>query len=174
MWLHILHVAWRLVLYAVYGFLALIVFQFVFTLDSPWPGYIALFIVTLGVLKDVFDMLEHHPFLTRLSYKFVDHNPFNIVLLWGLLTGTFAIASTNLQYLVMALAGFDLVFDGAVDFKKEPSPWVMAALILLVGSAVALIHMAVGLPTAAATTAEYADAALDLSQNMTATDGATD
>lgn len=143
--IYAVHAVWRLWLYAVYGVLALTVYRLVFSLNPPLPGYIALGIVLMAVGKDLFDHFKKSSFWSKLSYKFVDHNPFNIVLLWGLVVGAFTIPDQNLFYAVVGLASLDMVMDGYVDFKKQPSTHVMLSVFIIVAAVVAVLHHTVGL-----------------------------
>lgn len=134
--LYLVRLAWRGALYLIYGVIAIFIYNFLFSLEPPLPGYGALSIVILAILKDSYDfLLGSDGYLTRVSYKFVEHNPFNILLIWGILTEAYTIADPTIRTAVLAGSGFNILFDGYFDVKKEPSPLaLLTAFGIVVGS----------------------------------------
>lgn len=112
--------AWRIVLYGVYTGVAWFVYNWLFSQSSISPGLGALAIVIGALTKDIVDELYKESGIIRSIYMVVEHNPFNFVLLAGILvTGEYTISPPWLMWLVVAIAGIDLLFDLSQDFRIE-------------------------------------------------------
>ncbi|MDY6770296.1 MAG: hypothetical protein SVU88_04965 [Candidatus Nanohaloarchaea archaeon] len=112
----------RLAMYGIYTVVAAVFYEGLFRLVPGAAPLVALAVTVLWLVKDLLvDQLLLRG--TPAFYRFLEHNPFNYVLIAGILVGRFdapgAVLGLDLVILVPLLALVDLLVDGLQDARVE-------------------------------------------------------